>query len=162
MTQMAKTGPGKLWLSFILFLALLAASCASTGGGGDEKKLGESLKLSVEAFNSAFRWEEYKEAAAFVPSGKKEQFWAEVDGFKGKIRIVEYTLRDVDLKDKNCSASVIMYFQFWRLEQPTLQTVTFTQKWYFVQKDKQGKAGDSGWKVSDSGFGAMLKARARF
>jgi hypothetical protein len=39
-------------LPFILFLALTVASCASSGG--EEKKLEASLKLSVDAFNSAF------------------------------------------------------------------------------------------------------------
>jgi hypothetical protein len=153
MTQIAKTGPRKLRLPFILFLALIVASCASTGG--KDKKLEDSLKLSVDAFNSAFRWEDYREAAAFVPPDKKEHFWAEVDRFKGKIRIVDFNLREVELKEKSTSAGATLHFQFWRLESPTLQTVTFTQKWYFVEKDKQ-------WKVSDSGFGAITKTRAGF
>jgi hypothetical protein len=153
MTQSLKTGLRRLRLPFILILALIAASCASTGG--QDKKRGESLKVSVDEFNSAFKWEEYTEAAAFVPSDKKEHFWAEVDRFKGKIRITDYNLREVDQKDKSTSANAILYFQFWRLESPTLQTVTFTQKWSFDQKEKQ-------WKVSDSGFGAITKTRAGF
>ncbi|MGA2027038.1 MAG: hypothetical protein ABSH17_08225 [Syntrophobacteraceae bacterium] len=153
MTQSAKTGPRRLRLPFILFLALIVASCASTGR--QDKKLGESLTLSVDAFNSAFRAEEYTEAAAFVPADKKEHFWAEVDRFKGKIRISDYNVREIEHKDKSTSANPIVYFQFWRLDSPTLQTVTFTQKWYFDQKDKQ-------WKVSDSGFGAITKTGAGF
>jgi hypothetical protein len=153
MRQTAKTGPRRLGPPFILFLALIVASCASTGG--QDKKLGESLKLSVDAFNSAFRCEEYTEAAAFVPADKKERFWAEADKFKGKIRISDYNMREVELKDKSTSANPILYFQFWRLESPTLQSVTFTQKWYFDQKDKQ-------WKVIDSGFGAITKTTVGF
>ncbi len=153
MTQTAKTGPARLGLLFVLFLVLIAASCASTGG--HDKKLGESLKLSVDAFNDAFRFEEYTEAAAFVPADKKERFWAEVDGFKGKIRIADFDVREVEHKDKSTSANPILYFQFWRLDSPILQTVTLTQKWYFDQKDKQ-------WKVSDSGFGAITRTRAGF
>jgi hypothetical protein len=153
MTQTAKVGPRRLRLPFILFLTLIIASCASTGG--QDKKLEDSLKLSVDAFNSAFKWEEYTEAAAFVPTGKKEHFWAEADRFKGKIRITDYNLREVEHKDKSTSANPILYFQFWRLESPTLQSVTFTQKWSFDQKDKH-------WKVIDSGFGAITKIRAGF
>ena len=153
MTQSAKTGPRRLRLPFILFLALIVASCASTGG--QDKKLEDSLKLSVDAFNTAFRYEEYTEAAAFVPADKREHFWAEADRFKGKIRITDFNLREVEHKDKSTSANPILYFQFWRLESPILQTVTFTQKWYFDQKDKR-------WKVSDSGFGAITKTRAGF
>jgi hypothetical protein len=153
MTQSARTGPRRLRLPFILFLALIVASCASTGG--QDKKREDVLKLSVDAFNSAFRCEEYTEAAAYVPADKKGHFWAEVDRFKGKIRITDYSLREVEQKDKSTSANAILYFQFWRLESPTLQTVTFTQKWSIDQKDKQ-------WKVSDSGFGAITKTRAGF
>jgi hypothetical protein len=153
MTQTGKTGPRKLRLPFILFLALIVASCASTGGQEkQDKKLEASLRLSVDAFNSAFRWEDYTGAATFVPKDKKEQFWTEVDKFKGKIRIVDFNLRDVELKDKNASADAILYFQFWHLESPTLQTVTFTQKWQYTEKDKQ-------WKVSDSGFGVITKTK---
>jgi hypothetical protein len=94
-------------------------------------------------------------AAAFVPKDKKEQFWVEVDKFKGKIRIVEFNLREVELTDKSAGANVIMHFQFWRLESPTVQTVTFTQKWHYTEKDKQ-------WRVSDSGYGAIVKTRAAF
>src|SRR5271157_1411746 len=156
MTQTGKTGPRKLRLPFILFLALIAASCASTGGQEkQDKKLEASLRLSVDAFNSAFRWEDYTGAETFVPKGKKEQFWAEVDKFKGKIRITDFNLREVELTDKNTSANAILNFQFWRLESPTLQTLTFTQKWHYTEKDKQ-------WKLSDSGFGVITKSRAGF
>ena len=153
MTQSAKTGPIRLRLPFILFLALIVASCASIGS--QDKKHEDSLKLSVDAFNTAFRCEEYTEAAFYVPADKKEHFWAEADRFKGKIRITDFNLREVELKDKSTSANPILYFQFWRLESPILKTVTLTQKWYFDQKDKR-------WKVSDSGFGAITKTRVGF
>ena len=156
MTQMAKTGPKKLRRPFVLFLALVVTSCASTGGQDTHnKKLEASLKLAVDAFNSAFKWEDYAEAAAFAPKDKKERFWAEVDKFKGKIRIVDFGVREVEITDKGASASAILYFQFWRLESPTLQTITFTQKWRYVEKEKQ-------WKLSDSGFEAITKTGAGF
>ncbi len=153
MTQTGKTGPKKLWLPLILFLALIMASCASTGS--QEKKLDDSVKLSIEAFNSAIKWEEYTEAATFVPTDKKEQFWAVMDKLKGKIRITEYNLREVERKEKRLSADAILQFQFWRLESPTLQTVTFTQKWYFTEKDKQ-------WRVGYSGLGAITHTNVGF
>lgn len=158
MTQSAKTGPRKLRTSFVLFLALIVASCASSGGGA-EKKLDESLKVSIDAFNTAFRWEDYAAAANFIPPGQKDQFWAEVDRFKGKIRIIEFSLREVELKDKgkdlskdkNTSATANMHFEFWRLDSPTLQRVNLTQKWFYTGKDRL-------WKVIDPGFGVMTRA----
>ncbi len=153
MTQTAKSRHVRLNHLFVLFLTLIVVSCASTGR--QDKNLDASLKLSVDAFNGAFRSEDYTEAAAFVPADKRERFWAEVDRFKGKIRITDFNLREVEHKDKGTSANPIMYFQFYRLDSATLQTVTFTQKWYFDQKDKR-------WKVIDSGFGAITKTKAEF
>jgi hypothetical protein len=89
-----------------------------------------------------------------VAPDKKEQFWAQVDKFKGKIRLTDFEFRDLELKDK-CSATAILHFQYWRPESPTLQTVTITQKWYFTEKDKL-------WKVSDTGFGTITGTRAGF
>jgi hypothetical protein len=154
MEQAGKTCSKKLSLPLILFLALTVASCASTGGSHD-KKLEELLKASVETFNSAFKWEEYSDAAVFVPSAKKEAFWAEVDKFKGKIRLTEYELREVEVKQMSGTATAILRFQYWRLEEPTLVNVTLTQKWHYIEKDKL-------WKVSESGFGAITKTPARF
>ena len=69
MAQTGKSTARKLWIPFILFVALVPASCASTGG--DDKKMLDSLKASVEAFNNAVRWEEYTTAAGFRASGQK-------------------------------------------------------------------------------------------
>jgi len=153
MEQAGKTCSKKLSLFLIVFVALIVASCASAGR--HEEKLKESLKASVDTFNSAFKWEDYSDAVAFVPVAKKEAFWAEVDKFKGKIRLTEYELREVSVKEHVSSASAIVHFQYWRPEEPSLLSVTFTQKWYYIEKDKL-------WKVSDSGFGAITKTPARF
>jgi hypothetical protein len=149
MEKTGKPGPMILTLPLVLFFALIVASCASTGEG-QEKKEERLLRASVEAFNGAFRWEEYAQASVFVPPDKREAFWAEVDKFKGKIRITDYELRDVELKDKGVWAIAILRFQYWRLESPILKSVSFTQRWYFTEKDKL-------WRVSDSGFGAITE-----
>ena len=78
-----------------------------------------------------------------------------MDKIKGKIRITEYNLREVERKEKRLSANAILQFQFWRLESPTLRTVTITQRWYFTEKDKQ-------WRVGDSGLGALTHTNAGF
>jgi hypothetical protein len=154
MAQTGKIAPRKLWIVFILFLALLPASCASTGGR-DEKKSMDALKASVEAFNSAFRWEDYPEAAAFVPADKKEQFWAEVDRFKGKVRIVDFQVREVTPEEKGHRGTAIIHFQYWRLASPTVLTLTISQKWFFIDKEK-------GWKVAESGFGPLTKTHKEY
>lgn len=146
MKHTERFGSKKLWLPLILSISLIAASCASTGR--QEKNLEESLKASVELFNSAFRWEDYAQASAFVPAAKKEAFWAEVDRFKGRVRLTEYEVREIDIREQRFYGTAILRFQYWRLESPTLENVTFTQKWYFSEKDKL-------WKVIESGFEAI-------
>ncbi len=153
MAQTGKITPRKLWIFFVLLLALVPASCASTGTH-DEKKLMEALKASVEAYNSAIRWEDYSEAAAFVPADKKELFWTEADRFKGKIRIIDYQIREVTPEEKGHKGTAIIYFQYWRVASPTVLTLTISQKWFFMPKEKV-------WKVADDGFGPITKAHAR-
>ncbi len=154
MTEFKEIASEKLKLGLIIFLSVTLASCASIGGREENKKA-RLLNESVDAFNSSFRWEDYKEASSFVSPNKKELFWTEVDKFKGKIRLSDYQIREVNY-EKGCpSATAIVYFQYWRPDDPTLQTVTFSQTWYYSEKQEM-------WKVGDSGFGAILKNRVGF
>lgn len=137
----------------ILLLALMAASCGSYES--QEKKQEELFRASVDAFNSAFRWEDYAQAAVYVSPDKKEQFWEQADKFKGKIRLTDYELREVELQDKGTRGRAILRFQYWRLDSPTLQSITFTQKWYYIPKDKR-------WRVSDSGYGAITRGQKSY
>jgi hypothetical protein len=124
---------------------LLVVAAASSASTEDHDK---NLKGSVEAFNEAFRFEDYVKASVFVNPDKKEKFWSEADRFRGKIRIAEYELRDMQLDEKKNHATAILYLQYWQPESPSLKTVSFTQKWQYSEKDKT-------WRVSDSGFEAF-------
>jgi hypothetical protein len=125
--------------------ALVVATAAASASTEDHDK---NLKDSVQAFNEAFKFEDYAQAAVFVSPDKKEKFWSEVDRFQGKIRLAEYELRDMQVDKKNNYATAILYFQYWRPEAPIVKTVSFTQKWQYSKKDKT-------WRVSDSGFEAF-------
>ncbi len=123
---------------------LTAAVASSALTQEDHKK----LKDSVEAFNQAFRFQDYKQASAFVSLDKKENFWSEADRFNGKIRMTEYEIRDIQVDEKTNQASVIMSIQYWRMASPILQTISFKQKWQYFEKDKS-------WKVNNIGFEAI-------
>ncbi|MGO9019741.1 MAG: hypothetical protein ACLQVJ_15475 [Syntrophobacteraceae bacterium] len=123
---------------------IVATAAASASAEGHD----DNLKSSVKAFNEAFRFEDYSQASVFVSPDKKEKFWTEVDRFQGKIRIIDYELRDMQLDEKKNHATVILCIQYWRPESPILKTVSFTQKWQYSEKDKT-------WRVSDSGFEAF-------
>ena len=124
--------------------ALLVATAAASASAEHPDK----LKDSVNAYNEAFRSEDYTQASVFVGPDKREKFWSEVDRFQGKIRLAEYELRDMQLDEKKSHATAILYFQYWRPESPIVKTVSFTQKWQYSEKDKT-------WRVSDSGFEAF-------
>jgi len=98
-----------------------------------------------EAFNRSFRWEDYSASSAWVPPGKKELFWKEVDNFKGKIRIIDFQVREIDQIEKSGTATAILHYQYYRPDSPTLETVTFSQKWYFSEKEKAWQLGQSGY-----------------
>ncbi|MCE5333562.1 MAG: hypothetical protein LLG06_03135 [Desulfobacteraceae bacterium] len=132
---------------FVVILLIFSASCASMGGG--EKKKAENLKGAVEAFNQDFRWEDYKSAGVWIPLAKKEQFWTVVDKFKGKIRIFDYQIREVNLDEKSMKGTAVIFFQYYRMSSPTLETVTTSQKWYFSEKE--------GWRLGKSGLQALTK-----
>jgi hypothetical protein len=125
--------------------ALVVATMAASASTGNHDT---NLKDSVEAFNGAFRSEDYKRASVFVSPDRKEKFWSEADRFQGKIRIAEYELRDIQLDEKKNCATANFCSQYWRTESPILSTVSFTQKWQYSEKDKT-------WRVSDSGFEAF-------
>lgn len=139
----------KLWIiACCLLIAVSLASCGSMGGGGSKGK--EGLSASVEAFNRAFKWEDYNAASIFVGFGQKEQFWRDADRFKGKIRITDFQIRDIDHVEKSTTGTAILCMQHYSTSSPTLESVTFSQTWYFSEKDK-------GWLVKDTGFQAILK-----
>jgi len=141
----------KLFKTACLFLiAGLVASCGSLGSGNKQEKKKESLAVSVEAFNTAFRWEDYKSASAWITPEQKELFWTEVDRFKRKIHLVEFQIRDIDFDEKKPMASAIVYFQYYRTDAPILETVSFSQKWYFSETEKC-------WRLSQSGYQAITK-----
>jgi hypothetical protein len=139
----------KLFRTACIFLITgFMVSCGIVTSSHDKQK--ENLGASIEAFNSAFRWEDYKSAAVWIEPEQKELFWAEVDKFKGKIRLVDFQVRDVDWNEKTMTATALVYFQYFRPDAPTLQTVTFPQKWWFSEKDKC-------WRLGQSGYQAITK-----
>ncbi|MEM5789446.1 MAG: hypothetical protein AAGU11_19205 [Syntrophobacteraceae bacterium] len=142
-----KAASKALFFACCLLASAVLASCGSMNKGEKKK---ENLLMTVEAFNSAFKWEDYNAAGMFIAPGKKEQFWKEVDLFKGKIRITDVQIRDVDYIDNSPSGTVILWVQYFRTSLPTLQTVTFRQRWYFLEEEKH-------WQLVESGFQAISK-----
>lgn len=142
----------KLFRTACLFLiAGLVASCGSSYSSHQQDKKKEVLAASVEAFNSSFRWEDYKSASVWIDPERKELFWDEVDKFKGKIHLTDFQIRDIAFSEKTPVATAIVYFQYYRTDSPTLVTVNFPQKWFFSEKDKCWRLGQSGYEAITKG-----------
>lgn len=153
-----------LTLFAVLLLSLSVVSCtpmlvgqaalegtkavASAAYAESTEDADKNFKNSVRVFNEAFKFEDYVQASALVSPGKKEEFWSEADRFKGKIRLTEYELREIQFDEKKLHATVILHFQYWRTESPTLKGASLSQKWQYSEKDKT-------WNVSNSGFEAI-------
>ena len=123
-------------------VAVAAASAASEDRNKD-------LKDSIQAFNNAFKFEDYPRAFLLVSPDKKETFWSEADRMKGQIQLAEYELRDIQFDEKKHRATIILNFQYWRTESPILKSVSLSQEWQYFEKNKT-------WRVGDSGFEAIL------
>ncbi len=139
----------------VLFLCLLLASCGIMGAGGGRDKMEKGLKESVDAFNFAFRWEEYTNASAFLPASRKADYWCLVDTFKGRLRIVDFEIREIEHQKGSLKGTAIVSYQYYLSAAPTLEKATFTQSWYFTEADKT-------WKVEKSGFDAIAKTDVGF
>ena len=148
-----RTGSLMLRLSIIIFFSLLTASCA-TGKHGDQK-IRQLLKESVDQFNEDMRWQVYEQAQAFVPKAQREHYWAEADRLKHDIRLTEYEVRDISFSEDERSAAVILHYQYWSVESPTLRSVTITQTWFY---DEHTKA----WKVKKTGFKSIAEPSSGF
>ena len=151
--MLGKRNTSKLFKTACLFLiAGLVASCGALGlsSSSKQEKKKESLALSVEAFNTSFRWEDYKSASVWINPEQKELFWAEVDKYKRKIHLAEFQIRDIDFDEKKPMATAIVSFQYYKTNAPILVTVTFPQKWYFSETEKC-------WRLSQSGYQAITK-----
>lgn len=147
MPECRKTVYNFCMIAICLLVAAGLVSCGTLGGGSKGKEL---LADSVEAFNRSFKWEDYKTASVFIGFGQKEQFWREVDRFKGKIRITDFQIREIDHVENAATGAAILCMQYYSTSAPTLESVTFSQNWYYSEKDKA-------WLVKDSGFQTILR-----
>lgn len=119
--------------SILIVVLLLLAGCSRS----QKQTRGEGgLMSAVESFNSLLRWEEYRLASAWIPQADKELFWGIADLFEGRLRIMDYQVRDVSVANNGTSGSVILSFRFYFTNNPNLLSRTIHQKWVFSEEKK--------------------------
>jgi hypothetical protein len=123
-----------LLLPFLL--CLLAGHLCSCGLWGGQKSGEEGLLAAADHFNTDVRWEDYKAASACIAPSGKEEFWNQVERLQGRVRIMDYQVVDVGLKDDGESGTVTLRYRFFHKNNPQIQTKTLRQQWLFSKKDR--------------------------
>jgi hypothetical protein len=116
----------KCCAAFIVLLLLTGCSASKKPQKGRE-----GLLAAVESFNSLLRWEDYRLASSWIPQNDKEMYWGIADLFQGRLRIMEYQIRDISVAPDGASGSVFLSFRFYFTNDPNLLSRTIHQKWVF-------------------------------
>jgi hypothetical protein len=131
----------------ILLLAALATS--SCGFASKEQKQQELFITTIDAYNSAFRWQDYKQASGYISPAIQSEFWKEADAFLKNVRIMDYEIRSVDIDPSGLRGTVVLNCRFYLTKEPSLKTKLINQTWQYLEKPKT-------WQVTQSGYQAIL------
>lgn len=132
-----------------LLLALtlvFTISCASVGGGRTNEA---HLVAAVDAFNTSFRWQDFKAAAEWVAPPMQAEFWTQVDRSNLRLRILDYQVRNVTRHQNGLAADVALSVRYYFTDSPNLQTTVIHQEWHYLEKEKR-------WEVGQTGYQALL------
>jgi hypothetical protein len=121
---------------FTATLCLLLAGAMSCSSIGSTYNNPKGFNLSVDQFHNALRWEAYDTALVFVSPPLVDDFWQLADILQGKIRIMEYEVRQPVMDPISGSGSVTVHFKLYHQDGPRLQTRTVREKWVYLPKEK--------------------------
>ena len=120
-------------MSLICLVLPLLLSCSTFG---DKKNDDKSLVEHIEAFNSALRWEDFKIAASVIPPQSQEEFWRLADKMQGRVRIMDFQIRNVSMEPGSQSWTAILRFRYYYTDDPHVRTKTLRQRWRFLEKEE--------------------------
>ncbi len=119
-----------------IFSAVALISCGTLSS---DKRTEQDLLAAMQAYNTAFRWENYKAATALVPPAMQPQFWDEADKFHKFVRIMDFEVRSVVLENQGFRGVAQLNCRFYFTTSPTLQSKTISQTWQYLEKKRSGK-----------------------
>ncbi|MCK8604014.1 hypothetical protein [Desulfoferrobacter suflitae] len=120
----------------------LVAGCAALNKNKNNVK---ELASAIEAFNTALRWGDFKQAAVFVAPAYQEKFWRQSDKLEGRMRLTEYDIRHINWQSTAHSVPVIIRYRYYFTNDPNLKTETVTQIWSYSEKMQN-------WLITQSGL----------
>ena len=129
------TGKRRVFLT-VLAAILLATSTFSCGSLGKRKDSQENMMVSVDGFNGAIRWEDFKAAYLCLDPALQGEFWDLADTLHKSVRIMDYEVRNVNLNPEKHTATLAISYRYYFTHNPKLQAKTLQQRWQFYEKDK--------------------------
>lgn len=120
-----------LWITLLLMYG--TAGCGSLGESPKESK---EFSQAIDQFHAAVRWEAYDRALPFVSPPLVDDFYDLTDILQGKVRIMEYEVRNLSFDQKGETATATVFFRFYHQDSPQLQTRTIREKWAYAGKEK--------------------------
>jgi hypothetical protein len=122
-----------LKIASLCLLPFLSCACATLRG---DKNDAENLLACVEVFNSNLKWQDYKEASVFLPPAMQESFWKETDDLQGKVRMMDYQIRNIAMEKDGQAATVLLRYRFFYTNDPYVQTKMVRQQWRYLEPEK--------------------------
>lgn len=111
-------------------LALSVAACAGVPSSASSDDL-EPVKEAIEAYNHAFRWKSYNQAAQFLPPEVRGPFLAAYEDEESSLQIEECRIVRIHLKDASAATATVRV-RFMMLPSVIVQKQTVVQHWFKV------------------------------
>lgn len=130
----------KRWRPLLRFVGVLLVivtagmSCSALGNSHSNLK---DFGFAVDQFHNAVRWETYDMALLFVSPPLADDFYRLTDVLQGKIRIMEYEIRNPLYDPLSRTGSVTVHIKLYHSDGPRLQTKTVQEKWAFMDKENR-------------------------
>lgn len=136
-----------VWVLFVLLWGCVGCSSLSTMTTDSNPK---ELRLAIDQFHNAVRWEAYDAAMIFVSPPLMDDFSRLSDMLRDKVRITDFEVRQPRFDAKTKSGWVTVHFKLYRQNNPQLETIAVREKWTFPDK------GDR-WQIVQHDFKDLMR-----
>lgn len=109
----------------LVLVALTAAAC------GFYEPPDTRLRKCVMLYNDGIRWGQWKQAAAFLPPDKREDFIERKEAQQDTTRVTEFEIRDVRYDSSNDTATVLVEYAWHRYPSLVVARGRVRQHWAF-------------------------------
>ena len=123
--------PANRWTRTLAAAGILTSvGCASMPNAASSDDL-EPVRDAIEAYNHAFRWKSYNQAAQFLPTEVRAPYLATYEDEESSLQVEECRIVRIHLKDAT-SATATVKIRFMMLPSVIVQKQTVTQHWFKV------------------------------